>query len=71
MNEGVTAFVRKCLHCVDSRVENVLPRPLGEMLYWTEVSEVLHFDYLALGNSDAGYAYLLVMVDDVSSLSCL
>ena len=71
MKEDVTEFVQQCLHCVDSRVGNVLPRPFGEILLGTEVGEVLHFDYLKLGDSDDGYAYVLVLVDDVSSFLSL
>ena len=66
MKEDVTEFVQQCLHCVDSRAGNVVPRPLGEILHGTEVGEVLHFDYLKLGDSDDGYAYVFVLVDDVS-----
>ena len=45
----------------------MVSRPLGEILHGTEVGEVLHFNYLKLGDSDDGYAYVLVLVDDVSS----
>ena len=71
MKEDVTEFVQQCLHCVDSRVGNVLPGPFGEILLGTEVGEVLHFDYLKLGDSDDGYAYVLAVVDDVSSFVSL
>ena len=71
MKEDVAEFVQQCLNCVDSRAGNVVPRPLGEILYGTEVGEVLHFDYLKLGDSDDGYAYVLVLVDDVSSFVSL
>ena len=71
MKEDVTEFVQQCLHCVDSRAGNVVPRPLGEILHGTEVGEVLHFDYLKLGDNDDRYAYVLVLVDDVSSFVSL
>ena len=71
MKEDVTEFVQQRLHCVDSRAWNVVSRPLGEILHGTEVGEVLHFDYLKLGDSDDGYAYVLVLVDDVSSFVSL
>ena len=67
MKEDVTEFVQQCLHCEDSRAGNVVPRPLGEIFHGTEVGEVLHFHYLKLGDSDDGYSYLLVLVNDVSS----
>ena len=57
--------------CGHSRAGNVVPRPLGEILHGTEVGEVLHFDYRKLDDSDDGYAYVLVLVDDVSSFVSL
>ena len=71
MKEDAAEIVQQCLHCVDSRAGNVVPRPLGEILHGTEVGEVLHFDYLKLGDSDDGYAYVLVLVDDVAARSIL
>ena len=49
MKEDVAEFVQQCLHCVDSRAGNVVPRPLGGIFHGTEVGEVLHFDYLKIG----------------------
>ena len=71
MKEDVTEFIQQRLHCVDSRAGSVVLRPLGETLHGTEVGEVLHFDYFKLSDSDDGYAYLLVLVDDVSSFVSL
>ena len=71
MKEDATEVVQQCLHCVHSRAGNVVPRPLDEILHGTEVGEVFHFDYLKLGSSDDGYAYVLVLVDDVSSFVSL
>ena len=73
--KDIMKFVRQCLHCIDSKASNVLPRPLGNLVHGTEVGDVLHFDYLSLGESDAidtggsvdeGYKYVLVLMDDVS-----
>lgn len=41
MYEDVTEFVQQRLHCVDARAGNGVPCPLGEMLYGTEIGEVL------------------------------
>ena len=57
--------------CGLPRARNLVPRPLGEILHGTEVGEVLHFDYPKLGDSDNGYANVLVLVDDVSSFVSL
>ena len=52
-----------------------MPRPLGDIMHGTEVGDVLHFDYLSLGESDAidmgglvdgGYKHVLVLMDDLS-----
>ena len=48
---------------------------MGDLVYGTEVGDVLHFDYLSPGNSDVvgvaglvegGYGHLLVLMEDVS-----
>ena len=55
---------------------NAIPCPLVDLVHGTEVGDVLHFDYLSLGKSDAidmmgglvdgGYKHVLVLMDDVS-----
>ena len=64
-------FVQQCRHYVDFRVGNMVPRPLGEIFHGTEVGDVLHFDYLKLCDNDDGYAYVLVLVNNVSSFVSL
>ena len=75
IENDIAKFVRQCLHCVDSEAGNTWPRPLGDLVYGMEVDDVLHFDYLSLGESDAtdtsglvdwGYKHELVLMDDVS-----
>ena len=44
-------FVRQCLHCADTRSGDVVPRLLGETFHGTAPNEVLHFDYLYVGES--------------------
>ena len=75
MEKDIAKFVRQCLHCIDSKAGITISRPLGDLVHDTEVGEVLHFDYLSLGESDAidmgglvdgGYMHVLVMIDDVS-----
>ena len=55
-------------------------RPLGDLVHGTEVGDVLYFDYLSLGGSDAidtrglvegGHKHVLVLMDDVSRFVCL
>ena len=73
--KNIAKFVRQCLHCVDPKGRSVMPRPLGDLVHGTEVGDVLHFDYLSLGESDAidtgglvdrGYTHVLVLMDDVN-----
>ena len=78
MEEHVTEFVNHCLHCMDSKAGEKLPRPLGETVCGTRPAEVVHFDYLFVGASgplgddgldeDGDYNYILVMMDDMSNL---
>ena len=75
MEKDIAKFIRQCLHCTDSKAGNAVPRPLGDLVHGTEVGDVLHFDYLSLGESDAidmgglvdgGFKHVLVLMDDVS-----
>ena len=53
-----------------------MPRPLGDLVHGTEVGDMLHFNYLSLGESDTidttggladrGYKHVLVLMNDVS-----
>ena len=74
MEKDIAEFIRKCLHYTDSKAGNAVPRPLGDLVHGTEVSDVLHFDYLNLGESDAidmgglvdgGYKHVLILMDGV------
>ena len=47
----MTEFVKQCLHCMDSKACKKVPRPLGETVDGTRLGEVLHVDYLSVGNS--------------------
>ena len=77
MEAQVRALVRQCLHCADTRSGDVVPRPLGEKVHGTAPNEVVHFDYLYVGESgpqasqglseDGGLWYILVIMDDLIS----
>ena len=80
MEQDIAKFIRQCLHCVDSKAGNAMPRPLGDLVHGTEVGEVSHSDYLSLGGSndidtgglvDGGYNHVLVLMDDVSRFAWL
>ena len=74
----MTKFVKQCLHCTDSKAGKKIPRPLGKTVHGTRPGEVLHFDYLYVGDSGPlgkgdgldernGFKYILVMMDDLSN----
>ncbi|CAM9462267.1 unnamed protein product [Sphacelaria rigidula] len=77
----VHEFVRQCLHRVDSRAGDVVPRPLGETVHGTTPNEVVHFDFLCVGESgplasqglseDAGFRHILEIMDDLSNFVAL
>ena len=48
MKPQMREFVRQCLHCADTRSEDVVPRPLGETVHGTAPNEVVHFDYFCM-----------------------
>ena len=62
-------FVQQCLHCADKRSGDVVLRPLGETVHGTAPNEVVHLDYLYVGESgpqafqclseDGGFQYIL------------
>ena len=77
MEVRVTEFVKKCLHCMDSKTGEKVPRPLGETVHGTRPGKVLNFDYLYVGDSvplgkgeldeSDGFKYILIMMDDLSN----
>ena len=74
MEEDVRVFVRDCLFCADSQAGGLVPRPLSDTVHGKYVGEVVHFDFIYLGDSEVaegndlrdGFAYLLLVVEDVS-----
>ena len=77
MENRISAFVRQCLHCVDSTAGELVPWPLGEGVHGSHPRQVLHFDYLHVGaskpmeqeglNERDGFKYILVIMDDLSN----
>ncbi len=50
--DGVRTFVSSCLLRVLAKSGNKVPRPLSTTLHATKPNEIIHFDYLFLGESD-------------------
>ena len=63
--KDVRAFVSSCLLCVLAKSGNKIPRPLAVTLHASKPNEIIHIDYLFLGESD-GEKYVLVVKDDLS-----
>ena len=51
MESHFREFVRQCLHCVDTRAGEIVPRPSGDTVHGTAPGEVVHFDILYVGSS--------------------
>ena len=64
--EDVRSFVASCLLCVLSKTGERFPRPLSTRTHGSKPNEVIHFDYLFLGESDGSEKYALVVKDDLS-----
>ena len=54
MESHVREFVRQCLHCVDTRAGEIVPRPYVDTVHGTTPGEVVHFDFLYVGSSGPG-----------------
>ncbi|KAE9023988.1 hypothetical protein PR001_g12781 [Phytophthora rubi] len=62
----VAKFVRQCLLCKYVTGSRLIPRPYGPLLTPTERNEVVHWDFLSLGEGYGDSAYLLVVKDGLS-----
>lgn len=67
IDEDVKAFNNACLLCVLSKSGNRVPRPLSSRAHASKPNEIIHFDYLFLGDSEGDEKYVLVVKDDLSS----
>ena len=66
LREDVRTFVSSCLLCVLAKGGNKIPRPLSTTVHATKPNEVIHFDYLFLGESENDHKYVLVVKDDLT-----
>lgn len=66
VDDDVKAFVQGCLVCLLSDSGMKVPRPLGQQVHASKVGELLHFDYLYVGESTDEKEYILILKDDFS-----
>eukprot|EP00171_Calliarthron_tuberculosum_P015922 IDg15922t1 len=66
IDDDVRVFVQGCLVCLLSESGIKVPRPLGQQIHASRVSELLHFDYLYVGESSDAKEYILILKDDFS-----
>eukprot|EP00644_Phytophthora_capsici_P015120 jgi/Phyca11/127635/e_gw1.71.207.1 len=59
-------FLKRCLLCKHVKGGNVIPRPWGPTFNATERNEMLHWDFLYLGDSVGKCKYLLVVKDGLT-----
>lgn len=55
--EDVPEFVRVYLDVADSKTVCIIPQQLGAIRHDSEVSEIVHSDYLHLGAADNGTVF--------------
>lgn len=68
LEDDVSNFVNHCFHCITTREGDKIPRPLASTLHGSRPNEVLHMDYLFMGNSiPLDFNYILILRDDFSS----
>ena len=66
MEADTKVFVKNCIHCLVAKAGSRVPRPLSETLHASRPNEVIHFDFLFMGNGRDGLKYVLVIRDDLS-----
>ena len=67
MDEDCSEFVALCLHCLTGKTGHKIPRPLSATIHGKKPNDVIHFDYLYMGQGIANLKHNLVIRDDLSS----
>ncbi|KAJ8527394.1 hypothetical protein ON010_g14869 [Phytophthora cinnamomi] len=67
INSDVEFFVQRCLHCASTSNGPPKQRLLGEAMHAELPNELIHWDFLHVGESDTGQTYVLVIKDDASN----
>ena len=67
METDIATFCNTCLHCAAASTGKRVPRQMGHAIHADKPNEVIHFDFLYMGNSTTGPTYVLIIKDDCSS----
>ena len=71
LQDDVRTFVRACIHCLSTVGGGKVQRPLGPAIHGTEAKDLLQFDYIKIGESNAVDKYVLMLRDDLSDYKWL
>ena len=66
MDEDCSKFVASYLHCLNGKTGHEIPRPLSTTIQGKKPNDVIHFDYLYMGEGIANLKYKLVITDELS-----
>ena len=66
VDEDVNEYVQGCLVCLLSESGVKVARPFGQQIHLKGVSELLHFDFLYIGESTDSIEYILILKDKFS-----
>ena len=67
MKTDIITFCNTCLHCQATIGGKRIPRPLSHALHTDTPNELIHFDFLYMGESVTGQTYVMIIKDDASS----
>ena len=67
MRTDISVFCNTCLHCSSTIGGLSIPRTLSHALHAEKPNELIHFDFLYLGDSITNVTYCLIIKDDASS----
>lgn len=67
MKASIEKTVKGCLHCIMTRAGSLIPRPLSHAIHGSRPNEVIHLDFLYLGQGTDQKNYVLILKDDFSS----
>lgn len=67
LTNDIKTFCSRCLHCVANKGSIRVPRPMSHTLHADKPNEIIHFDYLFIGEGENDFKYILIIKDDFSN----